>query len=81
MFFCFNWEVIEEMDAFVCTMEMDQKKLVECFKVFKEDYLEIWLGVYVAVDVFYEFVVRVVVAVIEVGVDLNLFYWKDDDSE
>lgn len=80
LFLCPNEEALEG-DAVKCSEPTDRARLVREFKRLSKQYPGTRLGVYAGAEVEYEHVMKVIAAAIEAGIDLNLPYQQEDDSE
>ena len=78
MYLCPNAKVKEGSDAMKCTAPTDKAKLLKLFKKLAKEHPDIRVGIYANADVSYHWIVKVVAAATEAGLDLNLPYETDN---
>ena len=74
LFLCPNEEVREDTDALKCSEPTGKTSLIEQFKTLAKKYPGVRVGVYANGTVSYHWILKVVAAATEAGLDLNLPY-------
>jgi biopolymer transport protein ExbD len=78
MYLCPNSRVSEDTDTLNCTEPTNKARLLKQFMKLAETHPGVRVGVYANADVPYHWIVRVIAAATEAGLDLNLPYETDD---
>ncbi len=79
MFLCPNEATKEDTDALECIEQMGNDDLTKQFAELVKKFPGVRLGVYAHAEVDYEYILKVVAAATEAGLDLNLPYEKEDE--
>lgn len=79
MYLCPNEVSEKDTDALKCTNPTDKQKLVAEFKKLAESFPGVRVGIYADAEVPYQWIVQVVAAATEAGLDLSLPYETEKD--